>query len=180
MSTQLRPELTQSAVFSGTTLFNPEDIIERRGGRILPGVAAAESEYTLLLDLSQKMASRAILDIGLLVPAPKQLERITLAPEMGCWELPVYIDPLRARYGVFSMKEISSTSRLAHRTMYQIFFGIDSLPNGRADFLDHICENKTCCYPRHLEKVTAGENTRRGRISTDESHPRLDFYNLGE
>jgi hypothetical protein len=47
--------------------------------------------------------------------------------------------------------------------MYMVFHGKDSLPNGRWDLLDHLCENKPCCYPRHLERVTHGINTMRGR-----------------
>lgn len=31
--------------------------------------------------------------------------------------------------------------------------------------LDHICKNRSCCNPEHLELVTPAENVRRGKLS---------------
>lgn len=46
----------------------------------------------------------------------------------------------------------------AHRYAYQITVG--PIPNGLQ--LDHLCRNRLCVNPAHLEPVTARENTLRG------------------
>lgn len=47
----------------------------------------------------------------------------------------------------------------AHRLSYLIFKG--DIPAGLV--IDHLCENKACANPDHLEAVTTRENVRRGR-----------------
>lgn len=45
----------------------------------------------------------------------------------------------------------------AHRVMYELCFG--EVPKELT--IDHLCEVKTCCNPRHMEVVTRGENVKR-------------------
>lgn len=59
-------------------------------------------------------------------------------------------------YGKFFYK--GKTSK-AHRVAYLEFYG--SLPPYPEYMLDHLCEQKSCVNPEHLEPVTALENTRR-------------------
>ena len=47
---------------------------------------------------------------------------------------------------------------LAHRASYEIFIG--KIPHGMQ--LDHLCRNRSCINPKHLEAVTQQENIRRG------------------
>lgn len=47
---------------------------------------------------------------------------------------------------------------LAHRYIYERLVG--PIPSGL--FIDHLCRNRGCVNPDHLELVTSGENTRRG------------------
>ena len=51
-----------------------------------------------------------------------------------------------------------STWHLVHRLLYETFVG--PIPEGKE--LDHICQNKLCCEPTHLEPVSHRENVRRG------------------
>lgn len=51
----------------------------------------------------------------------------------------------------------------AHRFAYELLVG--SIPEGLT--LDHLCRNRLCVNPAHLEAVSLGENLRRGEpIST--------------
>lgn len=47
----------------------------------------------------------------------------------------------------------------AHKFIYELFFG--KVPNGLE--LDHLCSNRPCVNPNHLEPVTHKENIGRGR-----------------
>lgn len=78
----------------------------------------------------------------------------THAPHLGqCWMWTGVLNP--GGYGDFSVgrKHVG-----AHRTAYEQFVG--RIPDGL--HLDHLCRNRACCNPAHLEPVTAGENVLRG------------------
>lgn len=46
----------------------------------------------------------------------------------------------------------------AHRVAYELLVG--PIPDGLV--LDHLCRNRACVNPAHMEPVTRGENVRRG------------------
>lgn len=60
-----------------------------------------------------------------------------------------------AGYGWFSW---NSGNVLAHRWVFEALYG--AIPN--EGVIDHLCRNRCCVNPLHLECVSMGENTRRG------------------
>ena len=74
----------------------------------------------------------------------------------SCWEWQGHI--ASNGYGRF---RVGDENRLAHRCSYEFFTG--RLPEGLT--LDHLCSNKRCVNPDHLEAVTLVENLRRYRES---------------
>lgn len=60
------------------------------------------------------------------------------------------------RYGVFWVGG-KKRSAYAHRFAYELLVG--PIPEGM--HIDHVCENRLCVNPDHLEPVTAAKNTQR-------------------
>lgn len=79
--------------------------------------------------------------------------RISPEPNSGCW---LWEAGWSSRgYGVFWVEQFEYK---AHRIVYIIVKG--SIPKGLE--LDHLCRNKCCCNPDHLEAVPHLVNVQRG------------------
>lgn len=84
-----------------------------------------------------------------------QIDSLT-PEEKGCYQ---WTDALCATgYGVIWVGGRKRTE-LAHRISYRIAKG--EIPDGM--HVDHLCRNRGCVNPEHLELVSLGENILRGR-----------------
>ena len=71
----------------------------------------------------------------------------------GCWQWKASFDS--SGYGLLS---VSGKSAKAHRFAYELLVG--PIPHGLV--IDHLCRNRACVNPAHMEPVTNYENLRRG------------------
>ena len=92
-------------------------------------------------------------------------------PPDECWEWS------RGRYrsGYGTVLYEDGRNGYAHRLSYEIHVG--PIPDGLE--LDHICRNRACWNPAHLEPVTHAENMRRGAAARwspvcPAGHPKTD------
>lgn len=72
----------------------------------------------------------------------------------GCWQ---WVGSMAVNgYGRYGYP-----SAYAHRLMYELIVG--PIPEGLV--IDHLCRNRGCVNPAHLECVTLAENVKRGAAS---------------
>ena len=73
--------------------------------------------------------------------------------ENGCWS---WVGPMGSNgYGLF---KVNKRMQCAHRVVYEMHRG--EIADGLQ--LDHLCRNRKCVNPDHLEPVTCRENLLRG------------------
>lgn len=78
----------------------------------------------------------------------------SIVPITGCWMWMGHLTP--EEYPVLGSS--FGTTFLAHRHAYERFVG----PLQPGLVLDHLCRNRWCVNPAHLEQVTNGTNVLRG------------------
>lgn len=91
------------------------------------------------------------------LPALQRFESKTVKDPSGCWEWRAFRNA--SGYGQFGVREDGKQRIVyAHRFAYEAYIGL--IPDGLT--VDHICRNRGCVNPTHMELVTAVENLRRG------------------
>lgn len=88
-------------------------------------------------------------------PLDRFMEKVDRSGD--CWVWTAFRNA--AGYGTFMSKSRNVGGRTiqAHRWSYEHYIG--PIPEGLT--LDHLCRNKSCVNPDHLEPCSIGENTRR-------------------
>lgn len=87
--------------------------------------------------------------------AKAEMSNYVVNKSTGCWNWTGYIE--KEGYGQVWLKSEHGTRR-PHRIEYENKYG--PIPSGMV--LDHLCRNRSCVNPEHLEIVSHRENILRG------------------
>ena len=82
-------------------------------------------------------------------------DRFTIDANSGCWNWHGTID--KDGYGKIKIRSIRNASLYAHRVSYELY--CEPIPDGLQ--IDHLCRNRRCANPEHLEPVTCKVNIER-------------------
>jgi hypothetical protein len=91
------------------------------------------------------------------IPLSERIHARATVVGSGCW----IWQGTRNNAGYGTMTIAGRAGRMAHRASYETFVG--PIPDGLQ--LDHLCRERACVNPEHLEPVTARENVMRSAIT---------------
>jgi hypothetical protein len=101
-------------------------------------------------------AERFWAKVSKLGPLPDKSDPLVMAPATPCWQ---WTGAVSATYGSFTWRpKKRGQTTVAHRISV-LLAGVE-IPDGMQ--VDHLCRNRLCVNPEHLEVVTPSVNMRRG------------------
>lgn len=139
------PPLPPKAIGSACSVPECEQTVTRESGRGLCGMHYQRLRHTGTTELLPRSP---------LVAQRRVLKRVKIGNPTDCWP---WTGPLSSLgYGTTMYEGVT---RPAHRVVWMILRD----PSLSSDLdIDHVCRNRACCNPDHLEPVTHRLNTLRG------------------
>lgn len=122
----------------------------------------SRSEVSIPDDQKVRLAALFLVPVSYLIkwdvfdeptPQEKFSAKYTIDPVSGCWEWGLHRD----RHGYGAVSGGRRRTLRAHRVSYELHVG--PIPEGMT--IDHLCMNKGCVNPDHLEPVLLAENIKR-------------------
>lgn len=103
-------------------------------------------------------------DDTLVAALPERIAAKIAVDDNGCWNWTGYIYPNGYGYTHERIARGVFKAAYSHRFVYEQLVGpIENV-------IDHLCRNRRCCNPAHLEDVPGAENLRRGIGFAGQNH----------
>ena len=120
------------------------------GVKSLGSLAKSSSDYPLCYNCVMNIPATSV---------DRIFKRINIDKKTGCWN---WVGCKTSGYG---QVRVNKKLYRVHRLMYELF--VEKPPEGKDTYvLDHLCNNRACCNPTHLQLISDKENILKGNGAT--------------